>query len=322
MDLVVVYSSDNNYAQHTGVSILSLLEENKHFDSIEVYVIDNQISKENKLKLTKLINEYNRRIIFIDFNKYKNMLKLNMQWNISISAYARLFISSMIPNDVDKVLYFDCDSVIVDKLDDLWNIDINNYYVAGVADTVSSVTKSAVGIEEEGNYINSGMLLINLKKWREDNIQNKFIEFIDSYNGCVIHHDQGVINGVLYKHSKVLSPKYNLMTVYYTMKRENILSYYGVNETFYSKIEIEEALENPIYIHYTPGFTTRPWIKGCKHPKKDVYIKYLKMSPWSNYKLERNNQKARVKIINCLYNNLPFKVANNICNILINIKIS
>ena len=91
MDLVVVYSSDNNYAQHTGVSILSLLEENKHFDSIEVYVIDNQISKENKLKLTKLIHEYNRRIIFIDFNKYKNMLKLNMQWNISISAYARLF---------------------------------------------------------------------------------------------------------------------------------------------------------------------------------------------------------------------------------------
>lgn len=141
MKLVVVYSSDNNYSQHTGVSIVSLLDNNKHFDDIHIYVIDNEISKDNKEKLNNIIKCYKRKITFINFNEYKCMLKLNMQWDISLSSYARLFISSMLPEEFDKVLYFDCDTVIVDKVDELWNTDMSEYYVAGVADTVSSTIK-------------------------------------------------------------------------------------------------------------------------------------------------------------------------------------
>ncbi|MFR7994690.1 MAG: glycosyltransferase family 8 protein [Clostridium sp.] len=321
MSLVVVYSTDDNYAQHTGVSIISLLENNKHFNSIKIYVIENRISNSNKVKLKKISDEYNRDIIFIDFNAYKNKLELNMQWNISISAYARLFISSILPNDIDKVLYFDCDTVIVNKVDELVSCDIKDYYVAGVADTISNNMKSKVGIAKEGNYINSGMLLINLNKWRKDAIENKFIEFIENKNGSVAHHDQGVINGVLHSKLKILSPKFNLMTVYYTMKREDIISYYGIDNEFYSEREINDALKNPVYIHYTPGFTTRPWVKGCKHPKKDIYIKYLKISPWNDVKLKRNNQNIKVKFVNFLYNNLPLSIANNLCNTLMKMKL-
>ena len=318
MNLVVVYSSDDNYAQHTGVSIVSLLDNNKHFDDIHIYIIDNEISKVNKEKLIDIINNYGRRISFIDFNKYKSMLNLNMQWNISISSYARLFISSMLPDNVDKVLYFDCDTVIVNKIDELWNTDIKDYYVAGVADTVSSSTKSSVGIDRDGKYINAGMLLINLKKWREDNIQDKFIKFIDSYEGRVTHHDQGVINGVLQNNLKILKPNFNLMTVYYTMKREDIISYYSIDSEFYSEDVIQEALLDPIYIHFTPGFTTRPWIKGCKHPKKELYLSYLEKTPWKDTKLEKDKSKIRVKVVNWIYRNLSFKTAQSICNTLIN----
>lgn len=321
MNLVLVYSSDDNYAQHTGVSIVSLLDNNKHFDDIHIYVIDNEISKSNKENLKEIINFYKREITFIDFNKYKCMLKLNMKWNISVSAYARLFISSILPTSIDKVLYFDCDTVIVDKVDELWNEDIKSYYVAGVADTVSSTTKSAVGIAMYENYINSGMLLINLKKWREDKIQDKFISFINSNNGSVTHHDQGVINGVLCKESKVLNPKFNLMTVYYTMKREDIISYYGIDNEFYSDEVIKESLRNPIYIHFTPGFTTRPWVKGCKHPKKQVYLEYLDKTPWKNSSLEKDKSKFRVKTINWIYRNLSFKRAQRICNTLMKLKL-
>lgn len=322
MNLVVVYSSDDNYAQHTGVSIVSLLDNNKHFDDIHIYVIDNKISKSNKENLKDIINCYKRKITFIDFNKYKCMLKLNMQWSISLSSYARLFISSMLPESVDKALYFDCDTVVVDKIDELWNTDMNEFYVAGVADTISSNTKSAVGITTYENYINAGMLLINLKKWRDDNIQDKFIDFIDRKNGSVTHHDQGVINGVLCKASKILNPKFNLMTVYYTMKREDIISYYGIDNEFYSDEVIKESLRNPVYIHFTPGFTTRPWVKGCKHPKRQVYLDYLDKTPWKNSSLEKDKSKFRVKTINWIYRNLSFKSAQRICNTLIKAKLS
>lgn len=312
MRLVVVYSSDNNYVQHTGVSILSLLDNNKHFKDISIYVIDNEISEDNKEKLVEICKSYKRKIIFIDFNKYKGLLKLNMKWNISISSYARLFISSMLPDDINKVLYFDCDTIIVNKLNELWNMDMSDSYVAGVADTINSSTKSAVGINKDGNYINAGMLLINLRKWREDNIQDRFIKFIDNKNGSVTHHDQGVINGILYRNSKILKPNFNLMTVYYIMKREDIISYYGIDNEFYSEEIIKEALANPVCIHFTPGFTTRPWVKGCKHPKKQLYLDYLNKTPWKYSKLEHDKSKIRVKFINWLFTNFSYKYASKI----------
>lgn len=320
MSLFVVYSSDDNYAQHTGVSIVSLLENNKHFNDINIYIIDNSISKASKQKLIDITNNYKRKIIFINFSEYKDKLKLNMQWKIAISAYARLFISSMVSENIEKILYFDCDTVIVNKIDELWNTDINEYYIAGVLDTVSSVTKEAVGISRRGKYINSGMLLINLKKWREDNIKDRFVKFIEEKNGSVTHHDQGVINGVLHKKLKILKPSFNLMTVYYTMKREDMISYYGIDSNFYSEEEIQESLNNPVYIHFTPGFTTRPWVKGCNHPKKQVYLDYLYKTPWKDAKLENDKSKIRVRVINWIYRNLSFKSAQCITNMLIKIK--
>jgi len=312
MDLVVVYSSDDNYAQHTGVSIVSLLENNKHFNSIHIYIIDNEISEANKNKLRDLIKAYKRNITFIDFDRYKNVLNLNMEWKISISSYARLFISSMLPDNIDKVLYFDCDTIIVNRLDELWNLNIDNYYIAAVQDTVSNKVKNAVGVSNEYRYINAGMLLINLRRWREENIQEEFMKFIDKYNGNVIHHDQGVLNGVLYNGVKIISPKFNLMTIYYMMKRKEIIEYYNIEGEFYSENEISEAINNVIYIHFTPGFTTRPWIAKCKHPRKKEYFKYIELSPWNSYKAIKDNSKISIKFINYLYTNLPFKVANKI----------
>lgn len=316
--LNIVYSSDDNYCIYMGVSIISLLENNKNFDSINIYIIDNNIDDLNKIKLKRLIEYYKRNIIFIDFEKYKKYLNLNMQWKISISSYARLFLASMIPSSVKKVLYFDCDTLIVDNLYELWNQDINDFYIGGVCDTVPSYTKQAIGLNDTDFYINAGMLLINLKKWREDNLEKKLLNFIDAHNGNVTHHDQGVINGVI-KNKKILPLKYNLMTSYLMMSREDIIKFYKVEDSFYSQEQIDEAIKNPVYIHYTPGFTTRPWVKGCKHPYVDLYWKYLKLTPWEDFKPIKNNEKFHVKMVNWIYLNLPFNVANFLCKLLMKV---
>ena len=317
-NLNIVYSSDNNYCAYMGVSISSVLENNRNFKNINLFIIDNDITIENKNKLISLVKSYNRQIFFIDFNKYKRYLNLNMEWDISISSYARLFVCSILPLEIQKVLYFDCDTIIVDNLEELWNENIDEFYVAGVCDTVPSNVKKMVGLKSTDFYINAGMLLINLKKWREDNLENKFLEFIDGHNGNVIHHDQGVINGVI-KNKKILPVKYNLMTSYYMMKREEIVKFYNVEDEFYNNEEIKEAIKSPVYIHYTPGFTTRPWVKRCKHPKVDLFWKYLRITPWKDLKPIKNNEKARVKIVNWIYLNIPFNMADKFCKFVIKI---
>lgn len=315
MDLSVVYSSDNNYAQHVGVSMLSLFENNSKFNNITVYLIENNVSQDNKHKLKKVCEDYGRAIKFINFKEISNKLKLNIGNSISLSAYARLFLPSVIDKNIEKIIYLDCDSVINSSLEDLWKINLDNYYVAGVIDTVSAETKLKVNMEINKPYINSGMLLINLKKWKEDQIEKRFIKFINSYNGQVFHHDQGTINGVLHEKFLLLHPKYNAMTTFFTMTRQEIMQYYGLKD-YYSETELNEAISTPVYIHFTPAFVNRPWIRGCKHPLVLYYKKYLDMSPWKGSATIKDKRRPVEKMVAFLFNHFPFKMANGICNLI------
>lgn len=212
----VVYSSDDNYVQHAVTSIVSLAQNNKNFKTINIYLIENNISIEKRNQVENLIEKYEQLSLeWINFSKWLKRLKLNMQWDISISAYARLFISEMLDKNIDKILYLDCDIIVNQSVYDLWNMDIKEYYIGAVQDAVNDNTKNSVGIESGQPYYNSGVLLINLKKWREDNISEKFLQFIEKHHGKVVHHDQGVINGVLKSKIYKLPLKYNVMTIHY-----------------------------------------------------------------------------------------------------------
>lgn len=300
----VVYSSDNNYIPHAAASIVSLVENNKSFEKINIYFIQNCISVENRDRLESLTKRYEQlSIIWLDFSKWIKQLELNMEWNISISAYARLLITEMLKNDINKVLYLDCDIIINQSIEDLWNIDIAEYYVGAVQDAVNAEIKNAVGVKKKESYFNSGVLLINLKKWREDHISEKFLNFIEEHHGNVIHHDQGVINGVL-KHGIYKLPlNYNVMTIHYIFNRDQVMKYFKESSKFYSNQEIEFAKNDPIILHYTPSFTERPWILGCKHPKEQLYWEYLNKTPWKGLKKQKNQGKCYIKIINWIYRN-------------------
>ena len=195
---------------------------------------------------------------------------------------------------------------------------LNDCYIAGVADTVSQYSENftQIGLEETAIYINAGIILIDLKKWRLNQIEEKFIDFIAQRAGKVQHHDQGTINGVLHDHCKIIHPKYNVMSVFFSMTKDQIVNYYNMNSYYYLKEELQEAINMPVIIHYTPGFVGRPWIMNCKHPLKDLYQTYLKMTPWKDVPLKRDNRKLTERMILLLYNKLPFKFAYGLCNIL------
>ena len=149
------------------------------------------------------------------------------------------------------------------------------------------------------------MLLINILLWREFKIEDKIKEFLDKHNGQVTHHDQGVLNGVLKDNITFLPLKYNVMTIQYFMDRDQWLKYFANNAKYYSNEEYECSKINPAIIHFTPSLTTRPWVKGCKHPLKNKYWDYLAVSPWSDSRPTVDNRKWYVKILDYLYRHFP-----------------
>ena len=112
---------------------------------------------------------------------------------------------------MDKLLYLDCDILIQDDLSELFSMDIDDVYAAVTKDHFAKKLNydKAIGVE---NYFNSGVMLLNLKKMRKDNVYEKLLKAKqnDTLNQCV---DQHALNQVFYKQVKFLSPAYNCMTV-------------------------------------------------------------------------------------------------------------
>lgn len=302
----ILFSSDDNYARHMGVAIISILQHNRDVERIRFYVINNQITLSNLEKLEMVVNEYeNAEISFIPFKYIEKHLHLSLSWPISLSSYARLFVGELLPIEVERVLYLDCDIVIKDSLSSLWEIDLQGRSLGAIQDTIPSKTKASVGLLPQQPYFNAGVLLIDLRRWRIAGIGQKCLEFIDAHKGCVNHHDQGVLNGIFNGAWIRLPLRFNVMTVHYMISQTKVRKFYKDDAVFYDLAEINGAISNPVILHFTPSFTNRPWEKNCSHPLRHCYNYYLRLTPWKETPLVSSQFPWYVELINLRYRYFP-----------------
>ncbi len=299
--LNVLYATNDNYLPHAAASIYSLLENNKDFEKINICIIDD-ISNDCKTKLNDMVTSFsNASLVFYPFDKLKDKLKIKESW-FAMVGYARLMVSDCI--NADKVLYVDCDTIINASLKDLWKTDIEDYLVAGVQDNPHLYALKAIGMSKYDRYINSGVILINLKKWKQENIEQKIIKMIEDKNGNVFHHDQGIINGVCKNSIKILPPKFNCMSQFFYLTARKIKALYNI-KNYYMQNELDEAVKNPVIVHYISKFYNRPWFKSCTHPLKNLYIDYLEKTPFE-VALKDGDLKKSVKLRKFIFSRLPF----------------
>ena len=78
------------------------------------------------------------------------------------------------------------------------------------------------------------------------------------------------------------------------------------HSSFYNDEEIADAILNPVILHFTPSFTSRPWEMNCKHPLRSLYITVQNNTPWAGTPLKEDNYRWYVKLINWYYRNFYF----------------
>lgn len=309
--LHIALASDNNYAEFVAIVITSLFVTNNTFDKISIHLLSNNIQPQVINRLDEIIKTYNGYFFVYDISDIKERLNIKVPNTIATSSYSRLFLAEIISRNIDKILYLDCDIIIHDDLSEIWSAALENYHIGAVLDTLpDNKSKVSIGLSHEEEYINAGMLLINLKKWREDKIQKKFINFLLNHNGKVHHHDQGIINAVC-ENKLILHPKYNLTSSYLSHP------YWLLNKTntpFYTVAEVIEAKENPVIVHFTEGFYNRPWIANSKHPLAYIFEKYWGMANWGEIIYRPDKRSKAVKMLSWSFLNLPYWVYNIISN--------
>ena len=195
----VFFASDENYMPYLGVALTSL---KAHASSEYIYIIHVLYTGKLNGYATKIreMNDDNFQIEFTDLtekiDEIQDMMHCRDYYTSAI--YYRLFIPALFPN-YDKIIYADCDTVLCDDIAKLYEIEIGEKIIGAVADrAVASVpafreyTKNALDIDAE-QYFNSGVIVMNLKKFREIDFYTKFCEILRSYD-FVVAPDQDCLN--------------------------------------------------------------------------------------------------------------------------------
>lgn len=297
----IAYSCDEMYIPHTGISILSLLENNKEIDHINIYFIEKEVSNKSLELLKKLVDSYNRKLIIVSFNELCVDLKINNLGRHIETIYAKLFISQI--EVIDKIIYIDSDTIINNSLKELWNIDLEDNFFGGVnAKAINSA--ALLSLEKSDPFINDGVVIINVKHLRKHNMLNKFKNYIEKYDGNPPYLSEGVINMVCKGQIKIIHPKFNLMSGLIEFKGNR----FAYMDFYYSKDTLKESVYSPVIIHYLAAFYNRPWDINCTHPFKERYIYYKSISFWKDVPHENKKLNIKLRFYRFIYKIVPHDI--------------
>lgn len=278
----IVYASDDNFSEILGVSLVSLFENSKDMQEIIVYILDSSITEENKEKIETVCKNYNRPMP--KWLVAKNISEeLSMEVEVdrgSLSQYARLFVSSMLPEELERVLYLDCDILIMKSIKELWTLDLHGKTIAALMDAFSKYYRANIDLQPNDIMFNSGVMLIDMAKWKEQKIEKKLLDFISKKKGKIQQGDQGALNAVLSHETYCFEPRFNSVTIFHDFNYKEMLIY-RKPPSFYSEEQIKRAVEDPSIVHFTTSFLSRrPWVEGCQHRYVGEWMRYKERSPW------------------------------------------
>ncbi len=290
--LDVCYASSDEFAIHTGISLLSLLDNNQGVIG-NAYILDYGILENNKQKLTGICQKYDVSCTFVPSKEILTELgeKTGIQnFRNSYATYSRAFLDKLLPESVDRVLYIDSDTVAKGSVAELCDYDISNKAIIGCANS------SFYGIRKDkkdrnsdldvltGNklYIQCGVIMYSLANWRKFGCHEMIMETIPKLE-TLRFADQTLINNAIPdKFFGIYSQKYNLTSHTYCKKRSVA---HMVGGDWYTKEDAYDALENAVIIHFAGGPLQRPWYtdNGSRYAK--WYLKYKALSPWKDVPL-------------------------------------
>lgn len=300
----VLYQFNEKYAPYAGVSITSLFENNKHFDRIRVFVLGEDISKDSKEKFEILVKRYKREIVFLEEQYLIQMMKdINLPvYRGSYAANMRLFLAEIVPEEVDRLLYLDSDTVVAGTLDEVVEMDLGDCPIAMVRDSLGFTHKRELGLQ--GDYYNSGAIIFQMGVWRREGYGSKIVDHIKNVRSHYPMPDQDILNVVCENKIYTLNPKYNFQPIHIAFSWNLYRLAYN-EKAYYKKEEVEEASENPIVYHFFRFCGEFPWHKNSVHPDTEIFNQYLGISPWRDYVKEEAELGVLFKIEKLLYRVLP-----------------
>lgn len=301
----VFYQFNEKYVPYAGVSITSLLYNNRQAERITIWLLTENVSPESREMLQRLVDSYGRKLIFADSTELLQKVEsLGIpRYRGSSAANLRLFF----PDSFDpegRLLYLDSDTIITGSLEPLFSIDMGEYWLGMVRDSMTGNYPASLGFDEKEPYCNSGMVLFDLAQWHRNCCGERLAEHVRQVRAAYPNPDQDLINIVFRGHIAVLPPEYNFQPSHRAYS-DRIFFFCRGRQSYYTAAQLENARLRPAVLHTFRFLGEFPWNLGNLHPDNDIFDRYLAISPWKHYQKQPASNGVIFKIEKLLYCVLP-----------------
>jgi lipopolysaccharide biosynthesis glycosyltransferase len=269
----IAYCFDDNYQQHAAASMMSLLCNFSQKPSLISFHLLIDTPSLHMLNFgADLERLFGCRVHFYEMEAYgkeirekvSDKMPKNSYW--TMAAFYRLCLADVLPESVDEILYLDCDTIVFDDVSKLFELDFGTYAAAGVVDIDGESTGVALEIQ---HYFNSGVLIMKLSLWREQQIGRQCFDYLAAPDAFAPFPDQDAINKVLDGKILALSARWNRVIV---------------NRRFEEEL-VKNAKSRSSILHYITK--EKPWHAWYSNQLGEWYWTYLRASPWKNPVLQQ-----------------------------------
>ncbi len=270
----ILLSVNKKFLKHTEELLASLLYYSSKKLNVYLMYVENELTQEDLNNVKNFVdNMGNGKIIPIVFDtkQLEGMPVTDDEGSFfGMEAYSRLFCSFTLPKEVEKILYFDADMICTGDITELYNIDFEGkMWIACRDKGIKQKDLDRLGLPSDYPYINSGMLLINVKKIRKMYTEQDIAQKIREVHKVLVYPDQDFINKVFCDDIKIVDNKYNLVA---------------------KDIRYNELTEKPLIIHYAGS--VKPWKEDVSRFDKE-YIEFY----YDSMKLQGKLKEKKLKEI-------------------------
>lgn len=304
--LGILYAADDGYAPFLGVSMLSLLDNSRNTERFRIYAVLDNVSGENRDRLRCIADSFGRELVIVDAGPLNRQLE-----ELGVPTYRgnyatnyRLFFDRIIGRDVDRLLYLDCDTLVMRDACGFAAGIPQGIPAAAVLDSLGRKYKQLIGFPPDVPYFNAGVLAIDTAEWRRQHVTEDLLAHVRDVRAAYCNPDQDLLNIVLRGRVSIAGPEYNFQPVHRAYSDAAYREVYGF-EDYYTPAQIEHAHAHPVILHAYRFLGQFPWHRDSLHPDTELFDSYLARSPWKDYR--KQDSKCR---------SLPFRTERLLYRIL------
>jgi lipopolysaccharide biosynthesis glycosyltransferase len=259
----IVVAFDDAFAKHASAMLASCFR----YNAVDrVFAIINDLKPATARRFTVQVQKCGVQCHLLDIG-VADLSGFPVFGHVSRMTYARLFALDLLPAGLQRVLYLDCDLVVMGELAELWAIDLESAPVACVVDEGVVEHKGALGMAENSPYFNAGVMLWDIPRLLEQDVMRRARTFLRCHPERVVYWDQDALNLVLEGAWRAVPARWNAR---FTLDDKSWRSNLALGET-------------PTIVHFA-GSGTKPWQVGSAgHPYRHAYARARWLSAWPLY---------------------------------------